>query len=177
VIIVRSRGDDAERLTTAIRRTMQTTAPNLPYADVQSLGSIFARQIRPWKMGATLFTMFGVLAVVVAALGLYSAISYRVTQRRHEFGVRMALGARIADIIRLVMGQGVRAAALGVAAGSVAAILAGRYIADLLFQTSPRNPVVFAVVIAGTLIVAVAATFIPAWRASRVNPATALRAD
>jgi ABC-type antimicrobial peptide transport system permease subunit len=156
---------------------MQTTAPNLPYADVQSLGSIFARQIRPWKMGATLFTMFGVLAVVVAALGLYSAISYRVTQRRHEFGVRMALGARIADIIRLVMGQGVRAAALGVAAGSVAAILAGRYIADLLFQTSPRNPVVFAVVIAGTLIVAVAATFIPAWRASRVNPATALRAD
>jgi ABC-type antimicrobial peptide transport system permease subunit len=89
----------------------------------------------------------------------------------------MALGAHIGDIIRLVMGQGVRAAAIGVAAGCVAAILAGRYIADLLFQTSPRNPVVFGVVAAAMLIVAVAATFVPAWRASRVSPATALRAD
>ena len=177
VLVVQSRDDSPEKLTAAIRRTMQSAAPNLPFADVQTLNSMFARQIRPWKMGATLFTMFGVLAVVVAALGLYSAISYRVTQRRYEFGVRMALGAHIADVIRLVMGQGVRAAALGVAAGCVAALLAGRYIADLLFQTSPRNPVVFAVVAAVMLIVAVAATFIPAWRASRVNPATALRAD
>jgi predicted permease len=177
VIIVRSRGDDPERLITSIRQSMQSAAPNLPFADVRSLDSMLARQIRPWRMGAVLFTIFGVLAVVVAALGLYSAISYRVTQRRHEFGVRMALGAQIADVVRLVMGQGVRAAAAGVAAGCLVAVLAGRYIADLLFQTSPRNPVVFAVVAAMTLLVAVAATLIPAWRASRVDPATALRAD
>jgi putative ABC transport system permease protein len=177
VLIVQSRDESPERLTADIRRTMQSAAPNLPFADVQSLESMFARQIRPWQMGATLFTTFGVLAVLVAALGLYSAISYRVIQRRHEFGVRMALGAHIADVIRLVMGQGVRAAAIGVSAGCLAALLAGRYIADLLFQTSPRSPVVFGAVAVIMLLVAVAATFIPAWRASRVDPATALRTD
>jgi ABC-type antimicrobial peptide transport system permease subunit len=124
-----------------------------------------------------LFSVFGVLALIIASVGLYSAISYGVTQRRQEFGVRMALGAQIDDVVRLVMGQGVRAAVGGVVIGLVVALLAGRFVADLLFRTSPRNPVVFGVVAAAILVVAVLATFVPAWRASRVDPATALRFD
>jgi ABC-type antimicrobial peptide transport system permease subunit len=138
---------------------------------------MMASQLRPWKLGSQLFSLFGALAALIAALGLYSAISYSVTRRRHEFGVRRALGAQIADVAQLVLGQGVRAAALGVVVGTIAALGSARFIRDLLFETSPRNPAVFAAVAATMLVVAIAATLIPAWRASRVDPVTALRAD
>lgn len=177
VLLVRARGGDPSRLVEPIRKAMQTAAPNLPYADVHLFAELLAPQIRPWKMGATLFAMFGALALLIAAVGLYSAISYGVAQRGHEFGVRVALGAQVGDVVRLVMGQGVRGAALGVILGSVAALLAGRFVADLLFQTSPRDPAVFAVVAGLILLVAAVASFFPAWRASRVDPARALRGE
>jgi ABC-type antimicrobial peptide transport system permease subunit len=156
---------------------MQSAAPDLPYADVQTLDDVLAPEIRPWKTGATLFSIFGGLALLIAAMGLYSAISYSVVQRRHEFGVRMALGARIADVVRLVMDQGVRAALLGIVAGSLIAIGAGRFVEALLFQTSPRSPAAFALAAFIVVSVAAAASFVPAWRASRVDPVTALRGD
>ena len=176
-LLVRSRDGDARRLVEPVRRAMQSAAPNLPYAEVQSLDELLAPQIHPWKTGATLFSLFGALALLIAAGGLYSAISYNVTQRRHEFGVRLALGARIRDVVRLVMNQGIRAAVVGVALGSAAAIALGGFIAPLLFQTSPKSPAAFAV--AGVMIVVVAglASFVPAWRASRVDPMAALRGD
>jgi len=176
-LLVRSRDADAARLVEPLRRAMQGVAPNLPYADVQSLGDLLAPEIRPWRTGATLFSLFGALALLIAAGGLYSAISYSVTQRRHEFGVRMALGAQIADVVRLVMDQGVRAALTGLALGSLIALAAGRFVETLLFQTSPRSPSAFAVAATLIVIVAIAATFIPAWRASRVDPVTALRGE
>jgi putative ABC transport system permease protein len=177
VLVVRTRDSDARRLIQPVRRAMQGTAPNLPYADVQALEAVMAGQIRPWKTGATLFAVFGALALVIAAVGLYSAISYSVAQRRHEFGVRVALGARVADVVRLVMDQGVRAALVGVALGSGAALLLGRFIAPLLFQTSPRNSAAFGVAAMLIVVVAAAASFVPAWRASRVDPVSVLRGD
>ena len=177
VVVVRARDGNADRLIQPVRRAMQGTASNLPYADVQSLDAVMAPQIRPWKTGATLFSLFGGLALVIAAMGLYSAISYSVVQRRHEFGVRMALGARIGDVVRLVMDQGVRAAVIGVVLGSVAALLLGRFITSLLFQTSPRSPAAFGVAAALIVLVAAAASFVPAWRASRVDPVAALRGE
>ncbi len=177
VLLVRTRGDDARRLVSPIRHAMQSAAPNLPYADVQTLDDVLAPEIRPWKTGATLFSIFGGLALLIAAMGLYSAISYSVVQRRHEFGVRMALGARIADVVRLVMDQGVRAALLGIVAGSLIALVAGRFVEALLFQTSPRSPVAFALAALVIVSVAAAASCVPAWRASRVDPVTALRGD
>jgi hypothetical protein len=176
-LLVRSSDADAARLVAPLRRAMQGVAPNLPYADVQSLGDLLAPEIRPWRTGATLFSLFGALALLIAAGGLYSAISYNVTQRRHEFGVRMALGAEVGDVVRQVMDQGVRAALIGLALGSAIALGAGRFVQTLLFQTSPRSPSAFAAAATLIVIVAVAATFIPAWRASRVDPVTALRAD
>jgi ABC-type antimicrobial peptide transport system permease subunit len=176
-LLVRSRDADAARLVEPLRRAMQGVAPNLPYADVQSLGELLAPEIRPWRTGATLFSLFGALALLIAAGGLYSAIAYSVTQRRHEFGVRMALGADVGDVVRQVMDQGVRAALIGLAVGSAIALGAGRFVKALLFQTSPRTPSAFAAAATLIVIVAVAATFIPAWRASRVDPVTALRGD
>ena len=176
-LLVRSRDADGARLVEPVRRAMQGIAPNLPYADVQSLDDLLAPEIRPWRTAATLFSLFGALALVIAAGGLYSAISYSVSQRRHEFGVRMALGAQVGDVVRQVMDQGVRAALIGLAVGSVIAFAAGRFVETLLFQTSPRSPSAFAVAATLIVIVAVAATFIPAWRASRVDPVTALRGD
>jgi predicted permease len=176
-LLVRSRDADAARLVEPVRRAMQGIASNLPYADVQSLGDLLAPEIRPWRTAATLFSLFGALALLISAGGLYSAISYSVTQRRHEFGVRMALGAQVGDVVRQVMDQGLRAALIGLALGSAIAFAAGRFVETLLFQTSPRSPSAFATAAMLIVIVAVAATFIPAWRASRVDPVTALRGD
>ena len=128
-------------------------------------------------MISTLFTLCGALALVIAAIGLYSAISYGVAQRRHEFGVRMALGARIGDVVRLVMDQGIRAGLTGVVLGCAAALALGRFIAPLLFQTSPRSPFAFALAATIIVVVAAVASFFPAWRASRVDPVSVLRGD
>ena len=177
VLLVRSRGDNASQLIAPIRRAIQTSAPNLPFVEVHTFGDLLSPQIRPWKIGAMLFALFGGLAVVVAAVGLYSAISYSVAQRRHEFGVRVALGAQVRDVVGLVIGQGLRSVVFGIAAGIIVALFAGRFVADLLFQTSPKNPGVFAAVVAFMILLAFVASFIPARRASRVDPAVALRGD
>jgi len=176
-VIVRARNGRAEELIPAVRRAIQGTAPNLPYANVQPFDALLAPQLRTWKTGSSLFTLFGGLALVIAAIGLYSAISYTVAQRRHEFGVRMALGARMPDVVRLVMDQGIQAAVIGTVVGAVAAASLGGVVAPLLFQTSPREPAPFALAAVMIVVVAALASFVPAWRASRVDPVTALRAD
>jgi predicted permease len=134
-------------------------------------------QYRPWEVGATLFTLFGVLALVVAAVGIYSTISYGVSQRMHEFGVRVALGARMRDIAIQVVASGVRTVLLGVLAGAAMAIAGGRLIASLLYGVQPGDARVLISVSLGVVAIAVAAALIPAWRAARVDPLTALRAE
>jgi predicted permease len=176
-VMVRARNGRAEGLIPAVRRAMQGTAQNLPYANVQSLDAMMAPQLRTWRTGASLFTLFGGLALVIAAIGLYSAISYTVAQRRHEFGVRMALGARIPDVVRLVMDQGIQAAVIGTVLGATAAASLGGVVAPLLFQTSPREPAAFALAAVVIVVVAALASFVPAWRASRVDPVAALRGE
>ena len=133
--------------------------------------------LRPWKLGATIFTMGGLLALVVAALGLYSVMSYSVAQRTHEMGVRIALGAKTQSIVSMIVRQGVIMAAIGVAAGIVVAILAGDRLQSLLFDTSPRD----VTIIAGSALIlmtsAAAASLWPALRAGRVDPIRALKSD
>jgi putative ABC transport system permease protein len=134
-------------------------------------------QYRPWKLGATLFSAFGLLALLVAAIGIYSTVSYGVTQRTHEFGVRLALGARIGDVLRLVIGEGMRTVAIGVAIGIALALAAGRLIASLLYGIEPSNAFVIAGVSVVLLGVAIIAALAPAWRAARVDPVNALRTE
>ena len=160
-----------------MRTEMLKLNSGISFVRVESLQSSLDPQIRPWRLGATMFGLFGALALLVAAIGLYSVISYLVTQRTHELGVRIALGAQVGNIVGLVVRYGVGLAVVGVAIGTVLALNAGRWIEPLLFDTSPRSPAIFALVAAVLLLVALLASVVPAWRASRVDPIEALRSE
>lgn len=145
------------------------------------LSEIIGSRKCSWHLGATLFVAFGglamVLAMVLAAIGLYSVVAYNVAQRTHELGVRRALGAQVSDVVRLVVADGLRLAGVGVAIGVGVSLVAGRWVEPLLFNVSPKDPVVF-VFVAGVLaLVGVAASWIPALRASRVDANVALRTE
>jgi predicted permease len=175
-LFVRARGN-ALMLAEPIRAEVRRLDPTIGYVTVQMLQESLDPQIRPWRLGATMFGVFGGLAVLVAAIGLYSVIAYLVTQRRHELGVRIALGAQSTDVVGLVLRYGVGLAMVGVLVGVVLALNASRFIEPLLFDTSARNPVVYASVVGLLLVVALVASVVPAWRASRVDPIEALRAE
>jgi ABC-type antimicrobial peptide transport system permease subunit len=132
---------------------------------------------RPWRLGATLFSVFGCLALLVAILGIYSTISYGVSQRWHEFGVRLALGARGAQVVRLVVGEGLRLLLAGVMVGVILSLAAARLIASMLYGVRPSDPASLAIVITALIGIGVLAALVPAWRAARVDPVTALRAE
>ena len=134
-------------------------------------------QYRPWRLGATLFSVFGLLALVVAVIGVYSTTSYGVQQRVQEFGVRIALGARVSDVMRLVLVGGLRVVAIGVLVGIAAAVVAGRLIASLLYGVTPNDPVTAIGVAVCLLVAGGSAALLPAWRAARVDPAATLKSD
>jgi predicted permease len=175
-LLVRPRGDAAS-LIGAVRQELVALDPTITFVNAAVLQDRVDPLVRPWRLGATMFTLMGALALVVAAVGLYSVMSYFVTDRSHEIGVRMALGARPSDVARLVVGGGMTLAASGVVAGFVLALLGARFLEPLLFHTSPRDPGVFAVVAVTLLSIAFVATLLPAIRARRVNPVEAMRAE
>jgi predicted permease len=160
-----------------VRRSLQEVMPGASYVTVIPFANIVGDAEQSWKIGATMFAALGGLALVLAAIGLYSVIAYTVAQRSHELGLRIALGARVSDLMRLVVGEGVRLGIGGTALGAVVALAAGRWIAPLLFDESPRDPVVFVSVIGVLTGVALLASVVPAVRAARVDPNVALRAE
>ena len=175
-LFVRTNGD-ATRYVEAVRRRLQREMPGASYVTITPFEEIIGGVTRSWRLGATMFVAFGVLALVLAAIGLYSVIAYNVAQRTHELGVRVALGARGPDVIRLVVSDGLKVAVVGIAIGIVVALWAGRWVKPLLFNVSASDPSVFVVVAMTLLVVAVAASWVPALRASRVDPNVALRTD
>jgi predicted permease len=175
-LFVRVRGDARRHLET-VRKRLQQEMPGASYVRVTPFSEVMGQQTQSWQLGATMFVAFGVLALVLAAVGLYSVIAYNVTQRQHELGVRVALGARGPDVIRLVVTDGLKVVGVGVTVGLLIALWAGKFIQPLLFSVSPRDPSVF-VLVGTTLIgVAIAASWVPARRASRVDPNVVLRSD
>jgi ABC-type antimicrobial peptide transport system permease subunit len=130
-----------------------------------------------WQMGATMFLAFGALALVLAAIGLYSVIAYDVAQRTPELGLRIALGAHARDVLRMVLGQGLRFGLAGIGIGAAIALGAAHWVQPLLYQESAHDPLVFIAVAAVLAVVTVAASAIPASRAVRVDPAIALRTE
>src|SRR5215510_14007168 len=176
-LFVRVRDGAASRMIEPVRQRLQRDMPGTSYVTVRRLSDIVDAKLRSWITGAKVFTVFGVLALVLAAVGLYSVIAYDVTQRRHELGVRLALGAEQSRIVRLVVIQSMRLALAGVVTGSTVAWAAGRWIAPLLFHETPHDPAIFALVGLTLLGVAIVASSIPAFRAAMVDPRTALQAD
>jgi ABC-type antimicrobial peptide transport system permease subunit len=134
-------------------------------------------QYRPWRVGAQLFTAFAILALLITAVGVYGVMAYAVSQRTHEMGVRVALGARMEDVLRLVVREGALLLLAGSALGLAAALLLGRFIASFLYGVTPTDAVSLAGAASVMLLAGVAACVIPGWRASRVDPCEALRQD
>jgi putative ABC transport system permease protein len=124
-----------------------------------------------------MFLLFGLLALILAAIGLYSVIAYDVAQRTHELGLRIALGAHARDVLRMVLGEGLRFGLAGIGIGVALALAAGHWVQPLLYQESAHDPLVFIAVAAILAVVAVAASAIPASRAVRVDPSIALRTE
>jgi putative ABC transport system permease protein len=175
-LFVRTHGD-ADQSKEAIRKSLQALMPGVSYVTVTPLTDVLGDETQSWQVGATMFLAFGILALVLAAVGLYSVIAYNVAQRAHELGVRVALGAQVRDLMGLVLRQGMTVSAVGVALGATIALGVGRWVEPLLFNESARDPVVYGFVAAALLGVAAVASFFPARRASRVDPIQALRAE
>jgi putative ABC transport system permease protein len=175
-LLVRVRGE-ATQYADQVRRGLQAEMPGASYVTITPLEEIVGAQRRSWTLGATMFTVFGGLALVLAAVGLYSVIAYNVAQRTQELGVRMALGAQQMNVARLILAEGLKLTIVGVAIGAMIAWAAGKQVGPLLYQVSPRDPAVFGLVVSVLLVTAVAACLLPARRAARVDPSVALRSD
>jgi putative ABC transport system permease protein len=160
-----------------VRRALQAAMPGDGFVIVRPLQQAVDDQRRGWRLGASLFVAFGLLALIVAAVGLYGVIGYNVAQRMHELGVRIALGAQSGDILRLVVTEGLSFAVGGVAVGLTIALIGSRWLEPLLYKESPLDPVTYAVIGAIMILVAVIASAVPALRAAGADPNSALRVE
>jgi predicted permease len=175
-ILLRGRGDP-RGLAQAVRRELLAGDPDIKYAVVRPLSEMIDPQLRSYRLGATLFSAFGLLALIVAALGLYSVLAFNVAQRTHEIGVRSALGATRRRIVTHILRESVTLAAIGIVIGLAIAIAAGGALAPLLYETAPRDPVILVLVTVALLLAAGAAGLVPASRAARIDPNAALRVE
>ncbi len=171
---VRTRTDGKALLPT-IRQAVQALEPTMPLTNVQTADDLIQQVLWAPRMGAALLGIFGLIALTLAAIGIYGVMSYSVNQRTVEFGLRMALGARPADVLGLVLRQGMLFVAIGLLIGLVAALLGMQMVAALLVGMSATDPLTFALISLLLAVVAGLAGYVPARRATRVDPMVALR--
>ncbi len=173
-IVIRTNGDPIG-LAGAVRREVKAIDPDQPIAAVRTMEEWVARSASGPRYRTTLLALFATVALVLACTGIYGVMSYSVTQRTHEIGVRMALGARRFDVVKLVMRQGMALVLSGVVLGLLGSIALTRVMSSVLFEVTPKDPLTFAVVAALICLVALLACYIPARRATKVDPLVALR--
>ena len=176
MLLVRVAGRGAD-FAESVRRGLQPVMPADAYITVVPLEDMLAPQMQSWQLGATMFVAFGALALIVAAVGLYSVVAYGIAQRTREIAVRVALGATPAHVLRLIFGGGLRPVVMSILIGCGAAAAAARGAASMLFRVSPADPVVYGTVGGVMLAVAILAMYVPARVAARTEPNEALRAD
>jgi putative ABC transport system permease protein len=160
-----------------LRRELREVEPELPVFRLESLERLVGGSIARQRFAMVLFSVFSGVAMILAGAGIYGVIAYAVVQRTREFGIRLALGAQAADLRRLVLFQGARLVGFGLLAGGMGAFIATRLIQALLYQTPTHDPYAFAASAALLAMIAIAACWLPAWRATKVDPMTALRAE
>jgi putative ABC transport system permease protein len=175
-LVVRTNVDPAS-LSDAVRRAAQSVNPDAPVFRVRTMREVISGSIAQERFNTILMTLFAVMAMLLAAVGLYGVMAYGVAQRAREIGIRIALGARSADVLRLVLGQGLRLVALGLAVGLMAALALTRLMKKLLFEVSATDPMIFALIALLLTFVALLACWIPARRATKVDPMIALRCE
>src|SRR5579872_65831 len=159
----------------AIRKMAADLDPNLAITGIRALNDFVNVALLPARLAAILLGSLGVLALALAAIGIYGVVSYAVNQRTREIGIRMALGAQAGKVLTMVVRQGIAPALLGLGIGFAAAMAAAGLLGALLYGIQPRDPVTFAISASLLLLVALFAAYIPARRAARVDPASALR--
>jgi ABC-type antimicrobial peptide transport system permease subunit len=160
-----------------VRGIVHAVDADQPITKFGNVAALVADSAAPQRIGMLLGGIFGMLALVLACTGVYGLISYAVVQRTHEIGVRMALGAPQRSIVRMVIAQGLGLAVAGLVIGLAAALAVGRLMSGLLFQVSPRDPVILAGVSVALLAMALTASYLPARRAAETDPLIALRRE
>jgi putative ABC transport system permease protein len=173
-LVIRTKGD-AANIAASARNVIQTLDPEQPVSDVRTLESVLGKSIAKARFSTLLLTVFAGVALVLAAVGIYGVISYLVTQRLHEIGVRMALGAQTSDVLKLVLRNGIVLALVGVVIGLAGAFALTRVMTTLLFGVTPTDTITFVFVSLIFFVIAMIAALIPALRATRVDPLVALR--
>jgi len=174
ILVVRT-GGAPESMIGTVRREVQGLDPNLPVFDVKTFSEHMRLSLFPAKVAATVLGVFGLVALLLSAIGIYGITSYAVAQRTREIGIRMALGAQLKDVLRLVLSQGVKLTIMGVAGGLLGAYLATRAIASVLYGVSATDPLTFILVSLMLVAVALLACYVPARKATKVDPLKALR--
>jgi putative ABC transport system permease protein len=166
---------DVGSLVSAVRNAVFDIDKNQPIANVFTMDEVVSASVaQPWLQGV-LLGLFGGLAMMLAAIGIYGLISYSVVQRSGEIGIRMALGANRSSVLRMVLLQALSLAGLGILIGLVCAAVFTRVLRSVLFAVKPGDPAIFALIMALLLAVVLVASYVPAWRATRVEPVSALR--
>ena len=176
VVFLRSRAD-VQHLGEAVRQEVEKMDPNVPVHSISSMDQIIARSVADRRFALELLGVFATAALLLAAVGIYGVMSYSFSQRTHEVGIRVALGAQRLDILRMALGDGMRIVIIGLVSGLIGAAIVTRVFQSMLFGVDPADPVTFVSVAAILAAVALLACYIPAQRATRVNPLTALREE
>ncbi|MBO0800004.1 MAG: ABC transporter permease, partial [Blastocatellia bacterium] len=176
IYVIRS-STDAASLAVAVRREISAVDAEVPVFDVRTMNQVIAASVSSRRFLLLLVEVFAGAALVLAGFGLYGVVAYNVTQRIPEIGLRMALGARPADVLRLIIGQGMRPALLGMVIGLAASLVFGRFLQKFLFGVSARDPLTLAMIAGALLCVALTACWVPARRAMKADPMAALKAD
>jgi putative ABC transport system permease protein len=173
-LLIRTQGEP-ESIATAARKVLNQLDPDQPIGEVNTMQGLMATSIARSRFNTVLLTVFSVVALIMAAVGIYGVMSYSVQQRTHELGVRLALGAQHGDVLKLILKQGIVLGVIGVAAGLLGSFGLTRLMTSLLFEVTPTDVRTYAAVAAGLFAIVLIACYIPARRATKVNPLVALR--
>ncbi|HEU4713057.1 MAG TPA: ABC transporter permease [Pyrinomonadaceae bacterium] len=175
-LVVRTNGSP-DAMFAAVRKEVNALDPNLPLFDVQTLRDHLRLALFPARIAATVLGVFGLVALLLSAIGIYGITSYAVAQRTHEIGIRMALGAQLGDVLKLVLNHGLKLTLIGAAIGVLGAYAATRAITSVLYGVTATDPLTFVSVSALLIFVALLACYVPARRATKVDPLVALRCE
>lgn len=162
-------------LASAVSNIVTQIASDVPVTNIQTMNDVVAASLTQPRFNTLLLGAFAVVALILAAIGIYSVLSYNVKRRVSEIGIRLALGARVPDVLRLIVLEALKPTILGLAIGAAIALALGRVMSSLIFDVKPGDPITFAVVISLLAVVSVLASAIPAYRAARIDPNAALR--